>query len=127
MVMAPELPQATPEETISIPKSEYDHLCELAVERSFWIEALGNPEGSKSLKEFIQGVLQTGLTLYGDKILKGQLYYHGFRTTALVLLFVLIVWISWQLVMAGKLDAGAFTFLIGTIVGYAISYLTKTD
>ena len=119
------------EELISIPKSEYDHLCELADfaegRTSFWTDALKNPEGTKALKDFFQGLLETGLTLWGEKILKGQLWYSIYRITVVVILLVLIVVIATWLTSTGRLDAGAFTFLMGTLIGYILSFLTKIE
>jgi hypothetical protein len=116
------------EELISIPKSEYEMLCELAESRtSFWSDALKNPEGTKGLKEFIQGILETGLTIWGEKILKRQLWYSIYRITVIVVLLGLIVWIATWLTSNGRLDAGAFTFLMGTIVGYILTFLTKIE
>ena len=119
------------EELITIPKSEYDHLNELADiaegKTSFWNDALKNPEGTKGLKEFIQGVLETGLTIWGEKILKRQLRYSIYRITVVVGLLVLIVGIATWLTSNGKLDAGAFTFLMGTIIGYILAFLTKIE
>jgi hypothetical protein len=125
--MEPEVLSTSPEEMISISKSEYERLCELAANPSFWIESLKNPTGTKGVQEFVQGIVQTGLTIYGDKILKKQLIDSTIRTVAVVLLLGAIVWIAMELTQSGKLDAGAFTFLIGTIVGYAFSYLTRTE
>ena len=115
-----------PEEMISIPKNEYENLCQIAAKPSFWIEALGNPEGTKSVGDFVERIISTGLTLYGDKIQKWQLIYSGFRILLVVGLLAGIVYVSMILTTSGKLDAGAFTFLVGTITGYVLSYLTKT-
>jgi len=123
--------QSGQEELISIPKREYEHLCELKDiaegRASFWTDALKNPEGTKALKEFFQGVLETGLTFWGEKILKGQLRYSIYRITVVVGLLVLIVGIATWLTSNGKLDAGAFTFLMGTIIGYILAFLTKIE
>jgi hypothetical protein len=119
------------EEMISIPKSEYNHFreCEDIAEgrTSFWIDALKNPDGTKALKEFFQGILETGLTFWGEKILKGQLWYSIYRITVVVILLGLIVGIATWLTSNGRLDAGAFTFLMGTIVGYILAFLTKIE
>jgi len=125
--METETPENADEEIISIPRSEYDRLCESAANPSFWVEALKNPIGTKGVQDFVQTILQTGLSNYGDKILKRQLINSAIRTVAVVLLLGGVVWISYTLTQSGKLDAGAFTFLIGTIVGYAFSYLTRTE
>jgi hypothetical protein len=119
------------EELITIPKSEYDHLNDLADiaegRTSFWTDALESPEGTRALKEFFQGILETGLTFWGEKILKGQLRYSIYRITIVVALLTMIVVIATWLTSNGKLDAGAFTFLMGTIVGYILAFLTKIE
>jgi len=126
--MTNEEPKGELEEHVSIPKSEYEMLCELAESRtSFWSDALKNPEGTKGLKEFIQGILETGLTIWGERILKRQLWYSIYRITVIVVLLGLIVWIATWLTSNGRLDAGAFTFLMGTIVGYILTFLTKIE
>jgi hypothetical protein len=96
---------------VSIPLEEYENLCEMQSSQNFWVEALKNPTGTKGVQDFIQGILQTGLTNYGDKILKRQMLNSAIRTVAVVLLLAGVVWISYTLTQSGKLDAGAFTFL----------------
>jgi hypothetical protein len=119
------------EESITIPKSEYDHLNELAEiaegRTTFFNEALKNPEGTRALKEFFQGILETGLTLYGEKIQKWQIGYSIFRITLVVIFLAIIVIVASWLTSIGRLDAGAFTFLMGTIIGYILSFLTKIE
>ena len=89
--VSPTVPEETTEEMITISKSEYDNLC--APKPSFWTEALKNPEGTNGVKEFIQGILQTGLTLYGEKILKGQLIYSALRTILVIALLAgTVIW-----------------------------------
>jgi hypothetical protein len=119
------------EELITIPKNEYLYLKDLAEiaeeRRSFFTEALKNPEGTIALKEFFQGILETGLTLYGEKIQKGQIWYSVFRVTLVVIFLGMIVVVASWLTSIGKLDAGAFTFLMGTIIGYILAFLTKIE
>ena len=117
-----------PEEMISIPIGEYEMYRELVENRtSFWNEALKNPEGLKAFKEFIQGILETGLTIWAERILKKQIWHSVFRISVVVFLLVVIVVIATWLTSNGKLDAGAFTFLMGTIVGYILAFLTNIE
>ncbi len=44
-----------------------------------------------------------------------------------LVIIALIVWVGFQLTMMGTMDSSALVFLLGTIVGYLLSFMTKVE
>lgn len=124
------LNEETNEEYITIKQSEYQLLQYWAAwgqgRKSFWREAIQNPEGSKIFFGNIKEILESLITKWTEAH-KGGLLYSGIRIIAVLVIIALIVWVTFQLTILGKLDSSAMVFLLGTIVGYLLSFITKVE
>ena len=116
--------------SITIPKSEYDKLLYLAEmgqrQTSFWDEALKNPEGTTALKDGIKDVVDSTLASWA-KLQKDQLKYSYIRIFIVVLLLGVIIGAASWLTSIGRLDGSGLIFLLGTITGYLLTFLTKME
>ncbi|CAD6491442.1 MAG: hypothetical protein FFODKBPE_00151 [Candidatus Argoarchaeum ethanivorans] len=116
--------------SITMSKREHDELL-YGVERgqkqtSFWDEALKNPEGTTALKDGIKDVVDSTLTSWA-KLQKDQLKYSYIRIFIVVLLLGVIIGAASWLTSIGRLDGGGLIFLLGTITGYLLTFLTKME
>ena len=116
--------------SITMPKSEYDKLIYLAEvgqkQTSFWDEALKNPEGTTALKDGIKDVVDSTLASWA-KLQKDQLTYSYIRICIVVLLLGIIIGAASWLTSIGRLDGSGLIFLLGTITGYLLTFLTKME
>ncbi len=118
------------DEDITIKQSEYQSLQYWAAwgqgKKSFWTEAIQNPEGSNIFFGNIKEILDSLITKWTEAH-KGGLLYSGIRIIAVFVIIALIVLVTFQLTILGKLDSSAMVFLLGTIVGYLLSFITKVE
>ncbi|MGD0081511.1 MAG: hypothetical protein ABSB80_12800 [Methanoregula sp.] len=128
----PEEGETTPceDDKVTISRQEYDALIALkeqAYDRpSFWSDALKNPEGVEKLAKAAKEIIDSAATA----MVKSQittLKYSVIRILIVILLLGAIIWSASQLVQSGKLDGGSLTFLLGTIVGYLLTFLSKVE
>ena len=116
--------------SITMPKSEYDKLLYSAEmgqrQTSFWDEALKNPEGTTALKDGIKDVVDSTLASWA-KLQKDQLKYSYIRIFIVVLLLGVIIGAASWLTSIGRLDGSGLIFLLGTITGYLLTFLTKME
>jgi len=123
-------PEQAQEEYITIKQSEYQNLQYLAAwgqgKISFWTEAIQNPEGSEIFFRNIKEILESVITKWTEAH-KGGLIYSGARILMVLVIIALIVWVGFQLTMMGTMDSSALVFLLGTIVGYLLSFMTKVE
>lgn len=118
------------DESITIPKRDYDELLYWADmeqrQTSFWADALRNPEGTTALKDGIKEVVDSTLTSWA-KLQKDQLKYSSIRIITVVLLIGAIIGTASWLVSIGRLDGSGLIFLLGTITGYLLTFLSKIE
>ncbi len=116
--------------SITMPKREYDELrywVDMGQRRtSFWDEALKNPEGTTALKDGIKDVVDSTLASWA-KLQKDQLTYSYIRICIVVLLLGIIIGAASWLTSIGRLDGSGLIFLLGTITGYLLTFLTKME
>jgi hypothetical protein len=116
--------------SITISQREYDELCHWADigegRTSFWDEALKNPEGTTALKDGIKDVVDSTLASWA-KLQKVQLKYSYIRIIIVVLLLGIIIGAASWLTSIGRLDGSSLIFLLGTITGYLLTFLTKME
>lgn len=116
--------------SITISKREYDELIFCAErsegQTSFWAEALKNPEGTKALKEGIKDVADSIMTSQA-RLQKDRLKYSSIRIIVVVLLLGAIIGTASWLTSIGRLDGSGLIFLLGTITGYLLTFLTKIE
>jgi hypothetical protein len=116
--------------SITMPKREYDELRYWADmgqrQTSFWDEALKNPEGTTALKDGIKDVVDSTLASWA-KLQKDQLKYSYIRIFIVVLLLGVIIGAASWLTSIGRLDGSGLIFLLGTITGYLLTFLTKME
>lgn len=116
--------------SITMPKREYDELRYWADmgqrQNSFWDEALKNPEGTTALKDGIKDVVDSTLASWA-KLQKDQLKYSYIRIFIVVLLLGVIIGAASWLTSIGRLDGSGLIFLLGTITGYLLTFLTKME
>lgn len=92
---------------------------------SFWITALDKSEGTeliKDLKEFVQDVLG-----YYKSEAKGRMQHSIIQTVITTFFLGLVIAAAVYLTSKGYLDGSSTTFLLGTITGYYITYLTRKE
>lgn len=116
--------------SITMSKREHDELLYWAdrgqKQTSFWDEALKNPEGTTALKDGIKDVVDSTLTSWA-KLQKDQLKYSYIRIFIVVLLLGVIIGAASWLTSIGRLDGSGLIFLLGTITGYLLTFLTKME
>lgn len=116
--------------SITISKREYDELlywADMEQRRtSFWEEALKNPEGTTALKDGIKDVVDSTLASWA-KLQSDQLKYSYIRIVVVVLLLGVIIGAASWLTSIGRLDGSGLIFLLGTITGYLLTFLTKME
>ena len=116
--------------SITMSKREHDELLYWAErgqkQTSFWDEALKNPEGTTALKDGIKDVVDSTLASWA-KLQKDQLKYSYIRIFIVVLLLGVIIGAASWLTSIGRLDGGGLIFLLGTITGYLLTFLTKME
>jgi hypothetical protein len=121
---------ASPADMITISKEEYDALKIIEEEshdqQSFWSDALKNPDGVIAFKNAITEILQIWGTVNALSQ-KAKLVYSVVRIGIVVILLTIIILTASQLVQMGKLDGGSLIFLLGTIVGYLLTFLSKIE
>ncbi|MCL7413912.1 MAG: hypothetical protein M8353_09905 [ANME-2 cluster archaeon] len=121
---------AKSESTLTMSQSEYDELSYWAdrgqKQTSFWADALKNPEGTTALKEGIKEVTESVLISQG-KIQKDRLKYSSIRIFIVVSLLVVIIAAASWLTSINRLDGSSLIFLLGTITGYLLTFLTKIE
>ena len=113
-----------------MPKREYDELrywADMGQRRtSFWDEALKNPEGTTALKNGIKDVVDSTLASWA-KLQKDRLKYSYIRIIVVVVLLGVIIGAASWLTSIGRLDGSGLIFLLGTITGYLLTFLTKME
>jgi len=116
--------------SVTISQSEYDELrywADVGERRtSFWDEALKNPEGTTALKDGIKDVVDSTLASWA-KLQKIQLKYSYIRIIIVVVLLGIIISAASWLTSIGRLDGSSLIFLLGTITGYLLTFLTKME
>jgi len=115
--------------SIAIPKGEYDKLLLAEMEQrqtSFLVEALKNPEGTIALKDGIKDVVDSTLASWA-KLQKDQLRYSYIRIIIVVVLLGAIIGAASWLTSIGRLDGSSLIFLLGTVTGYLLTFLTKME
>jgi hypothetical protein len=93
--------------------------------KSFWMAALEKSDGTelfKSFREFLQDYLN-----YEGKSSKNKVMHSISQTLITTLFLGLILTAALYLTTKGFLDGSSTTFLIGTITGYYITYLTRRE
>lgn len=94
-------------------------------DNSFWMAALEKSDGTElfnSMREFVQDWLNHEKSNAKNKML------HSFSQTVITTFFLgLILIAALYLTTQGFLDGSSTTFLIGTITGYYITYLTRRE
>jgi len=117
-------------EIVQLNKQEYQHLQKLAQQgsqqSSTLKELIQNPEGLKQLKEAVKEVIESGATSW-VKLQQGQFIYSLVRVGMVLLIIVVIIWSASSLTSSGRLDGSALTFLLGTITGYLLTFLTNIE
>lgn len=127
-----DVPAAQRQEELTISREEYEHLQYLATQgqknqNSFWTVALSNPEGTRALiQEGIKEVIETVMENW-KKIQKDNLTYLGIRLVIVVGLIGAILGVATWLTSTGHLDSSNFSFLIGILIGYLLTFLTKVE
>lgn len=92
---------------------------------SFWLAALDKSEGTELINDLRS--LCKDLLEYSKSSTKSQML-HSFYQTAMTTLFLgIIIGAALYLTTRGFLDGSSTTFLIGTITGYYITYLTRRE
>lgn len=116
--------------SVTISQREYDELLYWADSgkrrTSFWEEALKNPEGTTALKDGIKDVVDSTLASWA-KLQKAQLKYSYIRILIVILLLGVIIGVASWLTSIGRLDGSSLIFLLGTITGYLLTFLTKME
>ncbi len=116
--------------SVTISQREYDELLYWADSGkrriSFWEEALKNPEGTTALKDGIKDVVDSTLASWA-KLQKVQLKYSYIRILIVILLLGVIIGVASWLTSIGRLDGSSLIFLLGTITGYLLTFLTKME
>lgn len=116
--------------SVTISQREYDelrHWVDVGERRiSFWDEALKNPEGTTALKDGIKDVVDSILASWA-KLQKVQLKYSYIRIIIVVVLLGMIIGVASWLTSIGRLDGSSLIFLLGTITGYLLTFLTKME
>ena len=96
---------------------ENNKLIELEIKRmEFWKEALTKVDPI--------------LNYFSQKILKHEAPIAKYSIIGIALIILVVLGLTFWLVMNDKLDNSAFTFVVGTIVGYLIAMtkiIFKTD
>ena len=96
---------------------ENNKLVELEIRRmEFWKEALNK--------------VDPVLNYFNQKILKHDAPIARYSIIGVALIILVVLALTFWLVMNNKLDNSAFTFVVGTIVGYLIAMtkiIFKTD
>jgi hypothetical protein len=133
---ASDVSEAQGQEELTISREEYEGLQYWAnrgqrSQNSFWTAALSNPEGTRALiKESINIVLETVMGNWKDMqeaMQKANLRYLGTRLVIVVgLLGVILVVATW-LTSLGILESSNFSFLLGILIGYLLTFLTKVE
>ena len=122
--------EAEQETSITMSKREYNELLQWAdigqKQTSFWTDALKNPEGTTALKEGIKEVVDSTLTSWA-KLQTDQLKYSSIRIIIIVILIGAIIGTATWLTSIGKLDGSGLIFLLGTITGYLLTFLSKIE
>ena len=93
---------------------------------SFLVEALKNPEGTIALKDGIKDVVDSTLASWA-KLQKDQLRYSYIRIIIVVVLLGAIIGAASWLTSIGRLDGSSLIFLLGTVTGYLLTFLTKME
>lgn len=119
------------QEERKISREEYERLQYLAAQggknNSFWTAALSNPEGTRALlKEGIKDVIETVMKNWKD-IQKGNLFYLCIRLVIVVSLLGAILGAATWLTSIGILDSSNFSLLLGILIGYLLTFLTKVE
>ena len=116
--------------SVTISQREYDellHWADVGERRtSFWDEALKNPEGTTALKDGIKDVVDSTLASWAQ-LQKVQLKYSYIRIIIVVLLLGIIISAASWLTSIDRLDGSSLIFLLGTITGYLLTFLTKME
>ena len=116
--------------SVTIPKIEYEellHWTEIGKRNdSFWGNALNNPEGTTALKDGIKEVVDSTLTSWAE-LQKGQMKYSFYRIIMVVVLIGMIIFTASWLTSIGRLDGSGLIFLLGTITGYLLTFLSKLE
>ena len=120
---------------VEISQEEYDSLIYWAqiaqtqtrqLQNSFWTETLKHPEGTQALKEAVTEVINSTLKSWAE-IQKGELKYSAVRIGAVIILLAGIIGTATWLTSIGKLDSSGLIFLLGTVTGYLLTFLTKIE
>ncbi len=129
---ASDVPAAQGQEELSISREEYNSLQYWATQgqknqNSFWTVALSNPDGTRALiQEGIKDVIETVMENW-KKIQKDNLIYLGIRLVIVVGLIGVILGVATWLTSRGILDSSNFSFLLGILIGYLLTFLTKVE
>jgi hypothetical protein len=98
---------------------------QLRSNKSFWMAALEKSDGTelfKSFREFLQDYLNFEGRSSRNRVM------HSISQTLITSVFLgLILAAALYLTTKGFLDGSSTTFLIGTITGYYITYLTRRE
>ncbi len=115
---------------VQLSKEEFESLkywAEIGQKKStFWSDTLQNPEGTKALKDGVKEVVASALASWST-LERGRLIYSLIRITIVVALLAIIIGIASWLTSLGRLDSSSLIFLLGTITGYLLTFLTKIE
>jgi hypothetical protein len=119
------------QDEITISREEYEKLQNWAIQgqkkqSSFWTDALINPEGTRALKDAAKEVIESAMGSWA-KLQRGILFYSGIRMVLVVVLLSSIVVVASWLTSIGRLDSSSFIFLLGILIGYLLTFLTKVE
>ncbi len=125
------VPAVQKQEEITISMKDYQELQYWASlgqkkQSSFWTDALSNPEGTSALKDGVKEVIDSTMGSLA-KLQKGNLLYSAIRMVLVVGLLGAIVGVASWLTSTGRLDGSNLMFILGTLTGYLLTFLTKVE